>query len=57
MTSVRRSANWMEGFLRGLEVPVIGRISHGKLLLSLRTLQEGDEERIVSAFRAMEGEL
>ncbi len=57
VTSERRSANWMEQFLRSGEIPIISRISHGKLLLAVRTLQSGDEGRIVAAFRGMEEEL
>ena len=41
-----------EGLRRGA-VPVIGRLRRGELLLSVRTLLPGDEERISSALAAL----
>ncbi|HIR84063.1 MAG TPA: L-seryl-tRNA(Sec) selenium transferase [Candidatus Galloscillospira excrementavium] len=44
--------NALEQALRGWEVPVLGRIAHGRLLLDVRTLLPGDENTIAAAFAA-----
>jgi len=41
--------------LRGAEVPVVGRIADGAVLLDARTLLDGDEEPIVAAVRGALG--
>ncbi len=41
--------------LREAEVPVIGRVYEGSLLLDARTLLSGDEERIIEAVRNIRG--
>lgn len=43
----------LEAALRGAETPVVARIHEGELLLSVRTLLPGDEERIARAFAAL----
>ena len=42
-------AEELENFFRGWEVPVIGRIHRGKLLLDVRTLLPGDADVIAAA--------
>ena len=50
-------AEALEPFLRGWEVPIIGRIHRGKLLLDVRTLLPGDEDVIAAALsRRKEGQ-
>lgn len=49
-------AEELECFLRGWEVPVIGRIHKGKLLLDVRTLLPGDEAVIAAALARWKGE-
>jgi L-seryl-tRNA(Ser) seleniumtransferase len=41
--------------LRGAEVPVVGRVAEGAVLLDVRTLLDGDEEAVVAAVRAAVG--
>lgn len=55
VSSGNRSAQVLTEWLRDRETPVIGRIHHGMLLLSVRTLLEGDDDAIVAAFAALEG--
>ncbi len=47
------SVEAVEEGLRRSETPVIGRLHRGELLLSVRTLLPGDEERIASALEAL----
>lgn len=49
-------AEELEAFLRGWQVPILGRIHRGKLLLDVRTLLPGDEEEIAAALAAWKGE-
>jgi L-seryl-tRNA(Ser) seleniumtransferase len=42
-------AEALESRLRAGALPVVGRISDGRLLLDLRTIPEGEDERLVSA--------
>ena len=42
-------AEELESFFRGWEIPVIGRIHKGRLLLDVRTLLPGDEDVIAAA--------
>ena len=49
-------AGELEAFLRGWQVPILGRIHRGKLLLDVRTLLPGDEEEIAAALAAWKGE-
>ncbi|MBR4702220.1 MAG: L-seryl-tRNA(Sec) selenium transferase [Oscillospiraceae bacterium] len=48
-----RSVEALEEELRRSDVPVIGRLHRGELLLSVRTLLPGDEERIASAIAGL----
>jgi len=43
------SADVLAGRLRGAEVPVVGRVYEGAVLLDARTLLDGDEELVVAA--------
>ena len=45
-----RSVDALEKALRNGETPVIARIREGALLLSVRTLLDGDEEKLLRAF-------
>ena len=45
-----RSVDALEEALRNGETPVIARIREGALLLSVRTLLDGDEEKLLRAF-------
>jgi len=42
--------------LRGLEVPVIGRTQHDRLLLDPRTMLSGDAARVAAALDEVFGE-
>ena len=50
-----RSADALEEALRMGETPVVARIRDGALLLAVRTLMEGDGERILGAVRELRG--
>ncbi len=41
-----KSADWLDGWLRQQEVPVVGRIESDRLLLDLRTVLVGEDERV-----------
>jgi L-seryl-tRNA(Ser) seleniumtransferase len=41
--------------LREAEIPVVGRVYEESLLLDVRTLLDGDEERIIEAMRSVRG--
>ena len=49
-------AEELEQFFRGWEIPVIGRIHKGRLLLDVRTLLPGDEDVIAAALSRWKGE-
>lgn len=49
LTSANRSANQIEESLRSWPIPVIGRISHGKVLLDLRTVFPDEEKGLSEA--------
>lgn len=52
----RWSANELEKFLRANSPPIIGRIESDRLLMDVRTLQEGDPDIIVQAFARLKAE-
>lgn len=47
------SVSKLEGSLRHLEVPIIGRVAHDKFILDVRTLDEADFKTIVSEFESL----
>jgi L-seryl-tRNA(Ser) seleniumtransferase len=51
LTSVNRSANQIEQSLRSWSIPVIARISHGKVLLDLRTVFPDEEKNLSEAIK------
>lgn len=52
---LERSVGSLAAALRAGDPPVFARIQEGRLLLDPRTLLEGDDERLVEAFRAVGG--
>lgn len=47
------SPDRLDAYLHGCDVPIVARISQNRLLISARTLTDGDEADIVNAFRGM----
>jgi L-seryl-tRNA(Ser) seleniumtransferase len=42
----------LEQRMRGIDVPIIGRIEKGRFLIDMRTIMEGEERELVSGIEA-----
>jgi L-seryl-tRNA(Ser) seleniumtransferase len=45
----RQGPDWLDGWLRGRETPIVGRIERDWLILDLRTVLEDEDEALVAA--------
>ncbi len=56
LSGVRR-ADEIERFIRAYDIPVVARIRDGRLVISVRTLLDGDDDIIEAAFAKLEMEI
>jgi L-seryl-tRNA(Ser) seleniumtransferase len=49
----RQGPDWLDGWLREREIPIVGRIERDRLVLDLRTVLEAEDETLASALSSV----